>query len=195
MPTVEVMAILPLLYGIEVRQDLGKFTDRELKKLLEIVPNAIFTFRRTSRQKPETLRRNYMNAIKLGYKFLDIDMVEMGEMYPKVKKHDARLIVSYHNFENTPTSKILKNTIEKIKERYQPYLTKIACQAHNDKDVKAVLNLYNGNENLLAIAMGALAKHTRMEILELGAPFTYIALNQDSPTAEGQYTLEEVIKI
>lgn len=147
-----------------------------------------------------------------------IDYLEQIKSYARV--NGCKLIISYHNFEGTQSLEELQ-TIYDICRRKGADIVKIVTTAHNVSDASRVMQLYRyskkdcelvssnymergeegcslsnsfGEEQarLLAFCMGEAGKFTRHLCLALGAPYTYVALDDASATAPGQFTRAEM---
>ncbi|MDR2938099.1 MAG: type I 3-dehydroquinate dehydratase [Prevotellaceae bacterium] len=140
-------------------------------------------------------------AIENGATFVDIE-VESEESYRKTlvdfaKKHGCKVIISYHNFECTPSFAELKQIIAECRSMGAD-VVKLITTAHTAQDSARVLSLYESKENLVAFAMGEAGKITRLACLYLGAPFTYASMGTGKEAAPGQISAEkmgEVVKI
>ena len=151
-----------------------------------------------------------------------VDYLEYIKSYARV--NGCKLIVSYHNFEGTQSLQELQ-TIYDICRRKGADIVKIVTTAHSTSDAARFMELYNykkkdselvpcnfmerGEESgslsnsfgedeaqLVAFCMGEAGKFTRHLCLQLGAPYTYVALDEASATAPGQYTkaqMEELL--
>lgn len=181
----------------ELRGDLCKLQTEEIAELTASHPNLIFTYRIES-STAAVAKEQMLAAIRAGASFLDIQedapknlFKEIREAVAKSKK--CKLIVSYHNFSSTPQLSELKLIAERCKSMGAS-VVKIAASASNISEASRVLRLYlMFPENLVAFAMGFPGKFTRISSLYLGAPFTYCSYS--APTAEGQYSLQEMRKI
>ena len=147
-----------------------------------------------------------------------VDYLEYIKAYARA--NGCRLIISYHNFEGTQSLEELQ-AIYDICRRKGADIVKIVTTARTTEDAVRVMQLYNykkkdselvannfmehgeetgslsnsfGNEEatLVAFCMGEAGKFTRHLCLQLGAPYTYAALDSASATAPGQYTKEEM---
>ena len=150
-----------------------------------------------------------------------VDYLEMIKSFARV--NGCSLIISYHNFEGTQSLEELQ-TIYDICRRKGADIVKIVTTAHTVSDANRVMQLYNyhksdkdlvpdnymqrGEESgslsnsfgeeqasLVAFCMGEAGKFTRHLCLELGAPFSHVALDAENCTAPGQYTKEEMEKL
>lgn len=151
-----------------------------------------------------------------------VDYLEYIKSYARV--NGCKLIVSYHNFDGTQSLQELQ-TIYDICRRKGADIVKIVTTAHNTADAARVMELYNYKKKdsdlvpdnfmergeqtgslsnsfgedeaqLVAFCMGEAGKFTRHLCLQLGAPYTYVALDKASATAPGQYTkaqMEELL--
>lgn len=147
-----------------------------------------------------------------------VDYLEYVKSYARV--NGCRLIISYHNFQGTQSLDELQ-TIYDICRRKGADIVKIVTTANSTEDAVRVMQLYKykkrdtelvannfmerGEETgslsnsfgtneatLVAFCMGEAGKFTRHLCLQLGAPYTYVALDTASATAPGQYTKEEM---
>ena len=147
-----------------------------------------------------------------------VDYLEYVKSYARV--NGCRLIISYHNFQGTQSLDELQ-TIYDICRRKGADIVKIVTTANSTEDAVRVMQLYKykkrdtelvadnfmergedtgslsnsfgtNEATLVAFCMGEAGKFTRHLCLQLGAPYTYAALNAESATAPGQYTKEEM---
>ncbi len=150
-----------------------------------------------------------------------IDYLEQIKSYARV--NGCSLVISYHNFEGTQSLEELQSIYD-ICRRKGADIVKIVTTAHNISDANRVMQLYNYSKSdkelapdnflehgedsgslsnsfgqqqasLVAFCMGEAGKFTRDLCLELGAPYTYAALDEESCTAPGQYTKEEMERL
>ncbi len=150
-----------------------------------------------------------------------MDHLEYIKSYARV--NGCKLIISYHNFEGTQSLEQLQGIYD-LCRRKGADIVKIVTTANDIYDAVKVLQLYNykksdreivannymerGEESgslsnsfgqqqasLVAFCMGEEGKFTREICLELGAPYTYVALDNSCATAPGQYTAQEMEQI
>jgi 3-dehydroquinate dehydratase type I len=183
----EIKELLPKLSVAEVRIDLLSLNEEEIKQCFALHKNLIATYRPKSNE--YDLMKNILNqAIEWGAAMVDVDIDTPAEFISEIavqaKQHNCKLIVSYHNFDCTPTLSTLKNLIEKTKLHHADY-TKIACMANSPSDCSRILSLYEKHSNLIAFCMGQVGTVTRIASPLLGAPFSYASL-QGNQTAPGQ---------
>lgn len=101
-------------------------------------------------------------------------------------KIDAPLILSYHNFEETPDLQPLWQQLTQTPARFY----KIATKANSALDGWRLLEHMKKHPNCIAIGMGAIGQFTRILGPVFGAPITYASLEKE--TAPGQLSLQEL---
>jgi len=200
----ECLDLLEPIEFAEIRLDLVDFTLSEIGTIFSLPKTFIATCRpgrHTVEQRTTMLRA----AIQAGSGYLDLDSEEPAAFREPLQEEAVRagwrLILSYHNFERTPT----RNALEKIVEQCfneGADIAKIACQVQSASDSARILSLYDrsdGRRNaLLAIGMGKKGSWTRIVAPFLGAPFTFAAVNDQLATAGGQFdraTLETIYRL
>ncbi len=134
-------------------------------------------------------------AIESGAGWVDVEIdsepVFMDEIINFAKSRKCKVILSYHNFTTTPSVAELEELTSLCFKRGGD-IAKIACMANRTSDVARILSLYSKYTNLLALSMGEMGKISRIAALSLGAPFTYVSLQEAKSTAPGQMTLNEM---
>ena len=110
-----------------------------------------------------------------------------------MKNSGARILVSWHNFKQTPTISVLKKKLLEMKKFSNNI--KIVTMAKSINDGSRILSLYNNSKNvkLITFSMGNFGKMSRLLCLFLGSPYTYVSLGK--PIAPGQFSLDEVKSI
>jgi len=180
----------------EIRLDVSKITNAEIKSVFSCGKQLIATCREGFYNKYERLGR-LIEAIHAGATFVDVE-TETDEEFRKVvaeeaKLNDCKLIISYHNFDETPSLSEMCDVIDICKEQ-DADIVKLVTTARNKSDAAKVLSLYNryNDTNLVAFAMGEAGLITRVACLFLGAPYTYAAISDDKPLANGQLSVEKM---
>ena len=95
------------------------------------------------------------------------------------------VIVSYHNYKETPEIELLDELVIGAIEKGAD-LVKIATQVSQLSDNTRLMALYNQPFPILVIGMGNIGKITRVAALRLGAPFTFVSGEIGNETAPGQ---------
>lgn len=184
----------------EIRIDLLKLTSTQVAQVFGSHFNLIATCR------PDTMgieaqQQLLLTAIESGAAYVDIEE-EAPSSFKKAMVEAAhakgcRVIVSYHNYVETPNRATLHATISQMVDDGAD-IVKIATLAHTSADAARILSLYEDPiKPLVALAMGEAGRVTRIAIPLLGAPFTFAA-PQGAATAPGQFTdteMETIYKI
>jgi len=109
-----------------------------------------------------------------------------------IKNTGTNILVSWHDFKQTPEISILKKKVLKMKKFSDN--VKIVTMAKTVNDAAHVLSLYNyNNVKLIAFSMGNYGRMSRILCLLLGSPYTYVSLGK--PIAPGQFSVDEVKSI
>lgn len=189
----EVLEHLKRVSLAEIRMDLLNFTTEQFATIFQSHSNLIATYRANS-DNLDSLHKMLTIAIENGCKYIDLDISVPKELIEALGKqtrlNNGQLILSYHNFEETPSEEVLKSIIETISQN-KAHIAKIACMANSDDDCDRVLELYKDYTNLVGFCMGELGKFTRVKSILLGAPFTYASI-KGKETAPGQLSYEEI---
>ena len=175
----------------ELRLDLVNFSDDQLRKIYSLNRNIIATFRTEDEQ---VMKQTLIKSMDSGAGYIDIDInisVEVRTILVEyAMQKGAKVILSYHNFSETPETVFLKQTITRMFNDGADF-AKVACMANSKDDSKRVVNLYSDFSNLIAFCMGKNGQITRVVAPFLGAPFTYASL-RGVKTAEGQIDAEQL---
>jgi len=132
-------------------------------------------------------------AIVAGVAYVDVehDAPYLRELLADAREHQCRTILSYHNFESTPSKEELSVLVANM-QTYHPDYLKIVPFAQSPDDALRVLLLYENTKNLLSFCMGEQGKYSRIVSYLLGAPFIYAASKNGAGTADGQLTVAEI---
>ena len=186
-PYEEISAILRQSPMAEIRMDLLDLSTDQLHEIFSSHNNLIATCRPGVH--PEDQRSEMLqNALVSGAAYVDLEM-EASEKWREpiqllAESLKRKLIISWHNYENTPPAKELKSVVQSMFDAGAD-IAKIACQVNNEKDNAVLLGLYTEYKNLVAIGMGKQGIITRLAAPLLGAPFTFAATDAYE-TADGQ---------
>lgn len=180
---------------VELRLDFFKEIDLEALKQLKAsfsIP-MIFTLRskeqggsfsKSESERLETLK----SLLQLQPEYIDIEShVSQSTIDEIVQKNPlTKVIVSYHNFTQTPDH--IERIYEEMKKT-KAYYYKIAVQANHSIDVLRLLLLsYHADGKVIAISMGTLGQVSRILGPLVGSPITYATVDDDLKTAPGQLT-------
>ena len=144
--------------------------------------------------------KNRVAIIKLMSEYnpflLDVEfntLIKNKNLKNYLKNAETDILVSWHNFRQTPNISTLKKKLLQMKKFSNNI--KIVTMAKSINDGSRILSLYNNSKNvkLIAFSMGNFGKMSRLLCLLLGSPYTYVSLGK--PIAPGQFSLDEVKSI
>ena len=191
----------------ELRLDLlGELDENELKNIIcgndEVC--LICTYRLLPEDDPcyeDDLKRAMTlltAAIMSGTDYIDLDVsfpaTSRDWLMHLALNYCTRLIVSYHNPYGTESTEALEAIARKCFAQGAD-IAKIVTLVRHPAEAQRVLALYDkfSPETLIAFASGEMGTSSRLDSLEKGAPFCYMAPRRDYDTAEGQLTLFELL--
>lgn len=190
-------AIEPAADVIEIRLDalaapeISPFIDKLHKPLLftnrPTREGGSFTGEERSRIKP------LLEALAAGAAYVDVELSTDSDLQQQVltaaREHGGRVIVSWHNFQATPSAQALAIVFQK-QYRSGAHIGKIVTTARDFRDVLRVLDLQveaaEMDFPLIAFCMGRPGTISRVATLELNGFMTYAAPDRGSATAPGQ---------
>lgn len=123
----------------------------------------------------------------------DIELSTNELLRQQVINNANKTIISYHNFEKTPSQEFLQNIIDEAVKIGD--IPKVAVKPERIEDTYILLKLLMQNRGIIAISMGKIGSYTRVISPILGSPVTYASVNDES--APGQLDIEttsEMIK-
>src|SRR3989344_2010125 len=116
----------------------------------------------------------------------------LKDIINQAHRFNKKVLVSYHNFKNTPEQKQLEAIIKNSKKAGSD-IVKIATFARNKKDIIRLASLTVSHENIITIAMGRLGVVSRLLLPMLGSLVTYSSVTKSS--APGQMPLKTAAKL
>ena len=197
---------------VEIRFDFVKLVDIDnaIEVAKKVKKKAVFTLRSPSEEgRFEGDLSERLNSLKkmaaVNPMLLDVELDtikscnnnEKINLMDYFKKQQARILVSWHNFKNTPSNKKLRSVLDEMRT-YSNYI-KMVTTANDIEDSIRILDLYKNAPGLvlIAFAMGESGILSRIFSTLLKrtatAPFTYAAL--EKPIAPGQMTLEQMKRL
>jgi 3-dehydroquinate dehydratase type I len=134
-------------------------------------------------------------SIRAGATYIDIEY-EADEEYRKelielARKFNCKVIISYHDHEETPDDDALNQIIERSRTMGADSV-KLALTVNELSDFARVMALNSLYDNMTAFCMGRAGKITRVAAPVFGAEFIYVTLNKEHRTAAGQLSLIEM---
>jgi 3-dehydroquinate dehydratase type I len=137
-------------------------------------------------------------AISSGAVYLDVEIDSDESFLDEIKKminhSSTELIVSYHNYEMTPSVEMLETILSECYQKGAD-VAKIACRVYSSSDVASLFSLYDISGRKVVLGMGKAGKITRIAATFLGAEFTFASSGDGEATAEGQINYEEMKEI
>ncbi len=131
--------------------------------------------------------------------FAGIIDVELGSLNLAEKvlalcrQHGKRLMVSYHNFQETPPEAVLRDIVDRGR-RLGADIVKIAVKANSRKDLGDLIRftVNNRDAGLVTISMGRMGLASRLVTPLTGSLMTYGYL--DSIASPGQLHVSDLVK-
>jgi len=191
---------------IEIRLDyLNIDASDAAKTLRELIKEASVPMIATNRQyeqgghrlQDENSRIQVLiQAAEAGFEYIDIELTvaEIESIVEKIRNSGAKLIVSFHDFEKTPSiqdmEKIIKSEIDVKAE-----ICKLVTTARNVEDnIKCLLLVRNMSRStkIVCFAMGQKGLISRVLSPIFGGYFTFASLKKSMKTASGQLSIDEL---
>jgi 3-dehydroquinate dehydratase type I len=137
-----------------------------------------------------------VDAAKSGFTYVDVDMgaSSKNELIRSLKDAGVKVIVSFHDFELTPSLVLLSNVLDE-QLALGANVCKIITTARMVEDNLTTLNFVSDaskHTELVCFAMGDLGKPSRLLSPVFGAIFTFACLHDKRKTAKGQLTIQEM---
>ncbi|MCW4022850.1 MAG: type I 3-dehydroquinate dehydratase [Candidatus Bathyarchaeota archaeon] len=145
----------------------------------------------------ETERQKILfDAIQNGFEYVDVDLGTPNhvQLIQSFREAGAKVIVSFHDFEKTPSLPELKKVQDEI-SALDADVCKIVTTAKSVTDNLLVLDFVSElskQAKLVCFAMGEFGKTSRLLSPVFGAFFTFACLDEKRKTAKGQLTIQEM---
>jgi 3-dehydroquinate dehydratase-1 len=128
--------------------------------------------------------------------FVDIELSAkeiINNVIEESHKNNKKVIISYHNFTETPSENFLLEIVKKAKEK-KGDIIKIATYVRNSNDAVLLLNFLKNNSqnNLIIIGMGEDGIITRLVAPILGSCITYGYVGKKA-VAPGQLNIKILV--
>lgn len=191
------LSVLSKVEMAEIRLDLTEFNSEDIKKVFADRTPLIATCR-PDKTGDEKQLKILTKAIQAGANFVDIEIEAKPEQREAIietaKKHNCKVIISYHNFKKTPG---LRDLFKIADECYKlgADIAKLAVWSKSKADNAKLLSLYSIDKPIVALAMGEEGKTTRIMAPFLGAEFTFAAMDDGNTTAPGQIGYSKMKKL
>lgn len=143
---------------------------------------------------PDDKRLELFSALAPFASYVDIELSSSAILKSVIdlcRRLGKKVIVSYHNFRETPGGKKLAGIVKKgVSLRAD--IIKIACAAKNAGDLKRLASLLIDYDGLSVIGMGKYGKASRVFFPALGSRIAYGSIT--AATAPGQMSVAEMKK-
>ncbi len=139
-------------------------------------------------------------AVDLGAEFVDVEIGTERSLLQNliVHKKETKFILSFHDFQGTPSLKELKRLCDRMTQ-WGADIMKIVTFAGSWEDNLLILSLIpyarKRGQKIVAFCMGEKGKMSRIFAPLMGAVWSYAALNKNRTSAPGQLTIQELKKI
>ncbi len=182
---------------VEFRFDLLSLTLEEVREVVRASHTCIATCRPgygDDHRRLEILQR----AVQTGADYVDVeleaDRAFRSAIIRTARQHNTAVIVSYHNFDLTPTLPELKEIVNGCIDAGAD-VVKVASQVNQPIDLQNLFKLYSEDLRMVIIGMGQKGVISRVAALLLGAEFTFAAAASGKETAPGQISKDKLLSI
>ena len=186
----------------EVWLDYVEDLDLDFVNLLEkkLSDKLILLFRRQKLEKPvmaKTLKEEILKNLHNSKALVDFDIEsQLSDILAVQKlKLNLKLLLSYHNYSETPSDVKLLSILSKMK-KYRPLIYKASCFCNTYEDavrlIKILTNLKNEGKKCIILGMGKHGVLTRIAGMIMGNEFSFAPMTLKEASAPGQLTQKEL---
>jgi len=185
----ECVAITQDAQLVELRIDLCGFGPKEVAEFMQKAQCPILATARHDDMGLETQAELLKTAIDGGAKYIDIEIevpkAERDALVSYAKSKGCTVIISYHNYESTPSTAEMQNILKNC-YAYGADVAKLAVQNNSKADAARTLSLHELGGRIVILGMGAFGIITRVAAPLLGSEFTFASATPELATAPGQ---------
>ncbi len=134
----------------------------------------------------EEERVNILKGCADLVEYVDIELQSDDKHIEELKEYNAKLIISYHDFEKTPELDEIYYIVEK--EKSIGDIAKVAFMPNDLEDTMKILAILSHYQDTIAISMSELGSYTRVMASKFNSPITFAA--GTDVTAPGQIDIE-----
>lgn len=188
----------------EIRLDGASLPPNEIQQIFSLPSQLIATCRPNGKIKTKEARKMaLLTAIVAGAAYVDLEIESdanyISEIIQTARLQECLVILSYHNYEMTPTKKQLEDVVAYGFSKGAD-IVKISSQVNNDSENARLLSLYDTcakfeNKKIIAFGMGEKGKISRLAAPLLGAPFVYASPEIGGETGPGQMKANTMLEI
>ncbi|MEE9530757.1 MAG: type I 3-dehydroquinate dehydratase [Syntrophobacteria bacterium] len=136
-----------------------------------------------------------LRAAAGGSSYVDWEFRREEDLPDELASMRERVILSYHNFQQTPPDNILEPLFNDM-AAIRAGTVKVVTLAQKMEDNISLLNLIGQGRKkgleVVAFCLGSLGRISRVACLLVGGAFTYAALERGAEAAPGQFALAEM---
>jgi 3-dehydroquinate dehydratase-1 len=191
------LEILDSVEMAEIRLDLTGYDIQTIARVFAHPTPTIATCRAEATSL-DIQKSKLIKAIESGAKYVDIEIEvseeECREIIECAKKHACKIIISYHNFTETPGLKELFTIADECYRRGAD-VAKLATMVNKPEDNARLMALYSIGKPIVSLGMGELGKVSRVVAPIIGAEFTFAAQDDGAETAPGQIKYSDMKKL
>lgn len=145
---------------------------------------------------PQESEKILVNAAKSGFDYIDVDMSHpfSDRIVNSSKASGAEIIVSHHDSSGTPAESVLREVM-RSQLNAGGDICKIVTSANIPDDnltILAFINQVSDETRVVSFAMGKMGVSSRVLSPVFGAEFTFAAINEESKTAAGQLSIDDL---
>jgi len=133
------------------------------------------------------------HAAAAGFDMVDVELsASSNSIVNRLKSHGSDVIVSFHDYSNTPSPDELRKVLQAEKKAGGD-VCKVVTTAVKPSDNLTILGFVQDESTktrLVSFAMGAHGMPSRILSPWFGAEFTFAAISEESKTADGQLSVD-----
>jgi len=153
----------------------------------------------TDRSHRKTSKGFLLNAAENGFDMVDVDISvpSARSIIKQLKVHDVQVIASYHDSKRTPPEKNLIRLLE-LEKKLGGNICKVVTTATRPIDNLVILEFISKcsrQTKVVSFAMGKLGTASRVLSPFFGAEFTFACINEQSRTADGQTSIDDLRQV
>jgi 3-dehydroquinate dehydratase type I len=178
----------------ELRLDMVNLSEEDIKRLWPNCRTWMVTIRTGFLLNPHW-KEILETCLSCSPQYVDLDNEieepELSQQLETLGDRNIRLILSYHNYDQTPALKDLQDKANSMFEKGAD-VVKLACMVQDYDDNVTLLRMYAEFGPIICIGMGEKGKVSRLNALYFGEGISYAAPSQAEAVAPGQFTFEEM---
>ena len=134
----------------------------------------------------------------LGATYIDLEIESASHYMKELKEHaeskGVEVIISYHNFEETPGQELLTRKLKACFEMGGD-IAKVTTLVNSREDVLSLFSLFDLPGRKVVLGMGSMGRIIRIMAPYLGAEFTFASARRGVETAPGQLDFRQLVEL